>query len=440
MRYEAIMRNVATLLFAATLLCCHVLAQNAPKHKSTPAPLQGALKLAPAKPGELSKEFMALGRKAFAAIDRLNEHLLDTKDLTSDGSMMELSDDKESWTLRAVAAEKASDDLQAVAESPGEKRVAQKVSFAILIVEENHNAIDAETSIAVSTENLHELQMQALGISPVFRRPSTSIADASKRATEKATIATKEFLSGPCYLAAKEAVSTGLLDSIERCDPPVQELRVNSKTPIAVTDSVTPTDTLQARTDTLVKQSDADQIARNNVAARLTDNESAARAEGQVLIWTIPPPTGMSPEDFAAAFKKRIIVAVDNESNREKLRSYGFTQTRLETGGKSFEWPFEDTTRDNPAHASPQPTVGSYDQRRAALQSQVDALEAQSEKVRREGEAISRIDQNLATIRSQVFLLQSQRDLIQSRVNAGLQDNVSASTEDRELRIQLEHF
>jgi hypothetical protein len=99
------------------------------------------------------------------------------------------------------------------------------------------------------------------------------------------------------------------------------------------------TDTLEAKTDALGKQGDAGQSLRNNVAQQLTHGESAARAEGQVLIWTISPPTGMSPEDFAAAFKKRLIVGADGESNREKLRSYGFTQICLETDGKSFEWP-----------------------------------------------------------------------------------------------------
>ena len=236
MRYEATMRNVATLLFAATLLCCHVLAQNAPKHKPTPAPLQSAPKLTTAKPGEFSKEFMALGRKAFAAIDRLNEHLLDTKTLTSAGNMMELSDDKESWTLRAVAAEKASDDLQAFAESPGEKRVAQIVSNTVFFITANHNTIDTDTQIAVLQENSHELEMQALGISPVYRRPATSVADASKRATDKATVATEELLSDPCYLAAKEAVTTGLLHSTERCDPSARRSGANSEAPVAGTD------------------------------------------------------------------------------------------------------------------------------------------------------------------------------------------------------------
>lgn len=100
-------------------------------------------------------------------------------------------------------------------------------------------------------------------------------------------------------------------------------------------------DTFQTKTDALVKQSDAGQIARSNVAQQLTNDNRTARAEGQVLIWTIPLPTGASPEDLAGEFKKEII---DSESDREKLKSFGFTQMRLETGGKTFEWPL-DTTR-----------------------------------------------------------------------------------------------
>jgi hypothetical protein len=100
-------------------------------------------------------------------------------------------------------------------------------------------------------------------------------------------------------------------------------------------------DTFQTKTDALVKQSDTGQIARSNVAQQLTNDNRTARAEGQVLIWTIPLPTGASPEDLAGEFKKEI---VDSESDREKLKSFGFTQMRLETGGKTFEWPL-DTTR-----------------------------------------------------------------------------------------------
>src|SRR6266550_8765043 len=121
----------ALFVTVAILLCCQIEAQN-PKNKVKPK--AEALKVTPealvVKP-DLSKEFMVLGRKAFGAIDRLDEHLLDTKDVISHGNTMEMSDEKESWLLRATTAEKASDDLQAVAESTVEKLVAQIVSTAV---------------------------------------------------------------------------------------------------------------------------------------------------------------------------------------------------------------------------------------------------------------------------------------------------------------------
>ena len=298
----------------AILLCCQIQAQN-PKNKlkPKPAPLQVTPEPLAAK-ADLSKEFMELGRKAFAAIDRLNEHLLDTKDVISHGNIMELSDEKGSWVLRATTAEKASDDVQALAESTEEKLIARIVGSAVSDIQRSHNMVDIETEIAVHGWNLHVLQLEQEGVSPLFLGPS-GVPDASRSAMDRATNASEAVVSNPCYLAAKEAVSTGTFDS-SRCEP----AKGNS----------------QHARDIYAEQKDA--FWKQLGASR------ALRAEGQTLIFTedarTPRPPfkkpSDSPETYAATFMK-----TSDESSRAQLKSFGFTRIRLEIGGKMFEWPIE---------------------------------------------------------------------------------------------------
>jgi hypothetical protein len=295
-------RTPALFMTVAILLCCQIEAQN-PKNKVKPKvePSQSTPEPVVAKP-DLSKEFMVLGRKAFAAVDRLNEHLLDSKVVISHGNIMELSDEKESWVLRATTAEQASDDLQAVAESPTEKLIARTVTDAVSFIQRNHGEIDTKTEIAVHGWNSHVLRFEAEGLSSLYLGTS-DVPAARLGAMDRATSTTKELLSSPCYLAAKETVSTGVLRS---CDPPQ-----NSAS--AATSELTPEERYVSQ-------------------LKYQGKGITVRAEGHTLIYAIERPTDRT----VALFQE----AIDSGSFH-RLRSFGFLQFRLEAGGRIFEWPIK---------------------------------------------------------------------------------------------------
>jgi hypothetical protein len=307
-------RSPALFMTVAILLCFQIQAQN-PKNKVKPKADEASQSIPEprvAKP-DLSKEFMLLGRKAFAAIDRLNEHLLDTKDVVSHGGIQRLSDEKESWVLHQTTTEKAADDVQAVAETPVEKHIAQIVEDAVLLIHRNHDLIDNETEVAVRDANARESSIEGADVVGSGSRAIIDLLNiAREKAIDPATSATKELLSGPCYLAAKEAVSTGVLETVA-CE--------------------------SAKRNAADKEL-AEAEHRNAIAKQLTEGSGgfwAVRADGHILIWTlkIDLKATTSPEEDAATFYKG---NVDPESNRVALRSVGFTQVRLEIGSKTFDW------------------------------------------------------------------------------------------------------
>jgi len=297
------------------LLCFQTLAQSV-KHRVAlnPAPPQSTPEPVQPKP-EVSKEFMVLGRKAFTAVDRLNEHLLDTKTLISRGTMMELSDEKESWMLRETASEKACDDVLAEAETPLEKNIAQVVRDAALAIQRNHELIERDTEVAVRDGNLNEIRLEQEGVQGPFLASGhaldiTHVEHIAQNAILLATIATRALLSSSCYLGVKEAVSTGVFDSDGKCESAARKAGGTGEAP------------------------EASQL-KSAVAKQLTEAGIAARADGQTLIWTVDLPSAFTAETFAARFHERI---VEPEYPRATLRSVGLLQIRLETGGKTFDW------------------------------------------------------------------------------------------------------
>jgi hypothetical protein len=319
------------VIAAVILLCRQTLAQSPPvKAGPKPVPSQTAPR-APAAQPNFSAEFLALGRKAFTALDRLNEHLLDTKTLVSRGIMMELSDEKESWILRETAAEKASDDVQAVTASPQEKAVAEVISNALVVIQRNHKAIDNDTEIAVDAANAHERQMeqeriQGPFLTEIIALDAEGVRNTARRAMDRASTATRELVTSPCYLAAKEAVGTGVLENAA-CEAAKQK------------------EAQRAASEAKAKSESelAEDERRNAIAKQLTKDSGPSweiRAEGRILIWAskIPLEPATPPEEFAATFYRN---NVGPNSRRTALRSVGFSGVRLEVGSKAFDWPIQ---------------------------------------------------------------------------------------------------
>jgi hypothetical protein len=218
------LKNLGVLLFAVSTLSCNLLGQSKPTEATKPRRSESGISSdkSLSAPVELSKEFMTLARKAFAAIDRLDQHFLDTKTVTLNGRREILSDEKMSWTLRAVAAETAADELMAVAESPAEKRMCDRLRLSLHLLEGYHEEIEVKVEQAVQKDNFHESEMAALGV------PSTSqgtVAGVYSKALEDATRRRKELFTESCFVAVKEAVIAGIPKEPEQCKARVNEAK-----------------------------------------------------------------------------------------------------------------------------------------------------------------------------------------------------------------------
>jgi hypothetical protein len=274
---------------------------------------------------------MSVGRKAFTALDRLNEHLFDTKTVVWHGTIMELSDEKESWILRETAAEKAADDVQAVAGTPKEKDVTELISNALVVIERNHKMIDTDTEIAVNAANtdvsLAQLErVQGPFLTQTIALAAEGIRNTARRSMDRATTATQELLTNPCYVAAKGAVSTGVLETAA-CEAAKQK-----EADRAASEAIRKSETESAEAE-----------RRESIAKHLTKDSGPSwvvRAEGPILIWALKTPLDRdtSPEEFAATFYRN---NVGPESRRNVLRSVGFSGVRLEIGSKAFDWPIQ---------------------------------------------------------------------------------------------------
>lgn len=177
---------------------------------------------------ELSKEFAVLGRRAVAALARLDEHFLDIKTLGFKGNTLELSDAKDSWTLREVAAEKTVFELEAAAATPAEKYAAGFVAKALAGLQASHNMIDTKVERALTIANAEYSKNIILGLDPVFLTGSfRPVYRAREEAIDEAVTAKDKLLSEPCYLAFKEALEAGMLKDECMPPPPVDEKRLN---------------------------------------------------------------------------------------------------------------------------------------------------------------------------------------------------------------------
>src|SRR6266550_5618046 len=108
------MKHTGALIVSVFLLCCQMQGQSKPpKVQTSTKPKRQLSKVEPADPKPpISKEFMPVAQKAFHALDHLYEHFVE--DYGSDAA----------WTPRVMAAEKARDDLNVVANTSSEKSIS----------------------------------------------------------------------------------------------------------------------------------------------------------------------------------------------------------------------------------------------------------------------------------------------------------------------------
>jgi hypothetical protein len=208
-------KDLAGLLAVFTFSCC-LLGQSKLRTsvKSAKPETGTAAEKSTAASQEVSREFMVLGRKAFAALDRLNEHFLDTKTVALNGRREAVSEEKMSWILRSVAAEEAADELMAVAESPVEKQIASRLHLSLFLLQGYHAEIDVKVTQAAITDNLHELEMETLtGKGSGF----SSVAQIQEKAATEASALGKKLFEDSCFLAAKEAVISETLKMPAPC-------------------------------------------------------------------------------------------------------------------------------------------------------------------------------------------------------------------------------
>lgn len=209
-------RDLACLLVVFTLSCC-LLGQSKPRTSAKSAkPETGTpAEKSTAASQEVSREFMVLGRKAFAALGRLNEHFLDTETVALNGRREVVSEEKMSWVLRRVAAEESPDELMAVAESPVEKQIARRLHLSLFLLQGYHAEIDVKVAQAASKDNLHELEMETL----TGKRGSSfsSVAQVQEKAAAEASALEKKLFEDSCFLAAKEAVISGTFSGPDPC-------------------------------------------------------------------------------------------------------------------------------------------------------------------------------------------------------------------------------
>jgi len=292
------------VLFLTVLSHCQIRSQSS-NNKVIPKTLPAQKAVKPIVADQpLSKEFMILGRKAFAAVDRMNEHFLDTKEARLHNNIMEVSDEKESWVLSVATAEKASDDLQSLTETDGEKLIAQTVRDAGTSIRNAHNMIDADTEIAVRGWNLSVQLQTNEGVSTVGLVPSGFPA-ASLEAINLAKMLSEQISISPCFLAAKQAVITGVL---KQCQSQASSM------------------------DNPVPQLTPEQKYIN----QLKIPHGTARVEDHILIYSLEVSPTSSADHLAAAFQAGV-----NSGKQHFLRSFGFERIRLEAGGRVFEWPIK---------------------------------------------------------------------------------------------------
>jgi len=197
------------LILAALLLCSTLQAQSPhkPIHKPKPAAPAPAPE-PPAKP-EISKEFAVLGRKAFSRIDRLNEQVLEIKTPRERGDLEEMSPEPSTWSLRAVEAETAADDLQAAAQTKLEKDIAGVVDYALYEVQSAHALYESQNEI-----DMHARNTTTLGLSVGVYTPPSKFDN--KKAMDQATSSTEKVMTSGCIPPTRQALDVDEITPVMR--------------------------------------------------------------------------------------------------------------------------------------------------------------------------------------------------------------------------------